>query len=261
MGSKSKVSGARATVLIVASIAAGLVASTLAGSNLAAQTPSAAQFDVATVKRSPETGSDRININLGAIRHGKVTLGNASLADCLKFAYQIVSNSQLVAPDWVKSKYVRFDIVAQAPPDTPDEQIYVMLQNLLVDRLKITLHREQRELKFLALTAAKNGPKIHEVTPDPNFVGSFAGRGRIHSGQMSMWRLTSLLSRFEGQTIIDMTGLKGVYALALDWTPDDLPPEVLQRADPPYTGPSLATAVEQQLGLRLESRKANSTCS
>src|ERR1700740_2434639 len=98
------------------------------------------EFEVATVKSSPPAAADLININLGRVQNGTVTFTNASLSDCLKFAYGIVSDAQLQGPDWIKSKSVRFDIVAQAPPDTPRPQLELMLRKLFADRLKVVLH-------------------------------------------------------------------------------------------------------------------------
>src|ERR1700751_4978208 len=94
------------------------------------------EFEVATVKPAPPPPEgDRININLGNVRNGTLTFGNASLSDCLKFAYGLVSDAQLAGPDWIKSKEVRFDIVAQVPPDTPRDRLLLMLQSLLAERL------------------------------------------------------------------------------------------------------------------------------
>src|SRR5258706_15007226 len=117
-------------------------------------------FEIATVKRSPETGADRININLGRIREGKLTLGNASLSDCIKFAYGLTSDVQFEGPDWIRSKAIRFDIVAQVPRGTTREQALAMLQALLADRLKLQVHHEQKSRSFLALVVGKSGAKL-----------------------------------------------------------------------------------------------------
>jgi len=212
------------------------------------------EFEVATVKLSPPPPEiDRININLGNFRNGKLTFGNASLSDCLKYAYGIVSDAQIAGPDWIKSKSVRFDIVAQAPPDTPRPKLELMLRNLLADRLKVVLHHEQRALPYVALVVGKNGPKMKEVQPDRAGPQNGAARGRIAGNQVSMQLLATLLSRFERETVVDMTGLKGVFEMKLEWTPDDGRPAVLNGVV--IEGPSLATAVQEQLGLKLESRK------
>lgn len=204
-------------------------------------------FDVATVKPSPPPQGNLIQINLGRLLNGTLTFGNASLSDCLKFAYGIVSDAQLVGPDWIESKDVRFDIVAQAPPNTPPDRIDLMLQNLLAERLKVSVHHEAREIPRLALVVGKNGSKL--ARGKDAGAESFAARGHIAGSYMPMATLATLLSRFERQTIIDETGLKGAFEVKLDWTPDD----AIRPDDP--GGPSLFTAMQEQLGLRLESRK------
>lgn len=204
------------------------------------------EFEVATVKRSAPPEGDAININLGSVRNGKVTFANASLSDCLKFAYGLVSDAQISSPDWVKSKEVRFDIVAQPPVGTPDDQLPLMLQTLLADRLKLVVHREPKDLSFLALVQGKNGPKFH-ASIGPAAPGTVTLYGsHIVSSQISTQKLALLLSRFERETVLDKTGLDGFYDLKLEWAPDGA-------TDNP--GPSLYTAVQEQLGLKLEARK------
>ncbi|HEX4276682.1 MAG TPA: TIGR03435 family protein, partial [Bryobacteraceae bacterium] len=74
---------------------------------LAVASPAGPAFEVAIVKPSAPPSGDLININIGTFRNGKLTFSNASLSDCLKFAYGIVSDSQLAGPDWIKSMAVR----------------------------------------------------------------------------------------------------------------------------------------------------------
>jgi uncharacterized protein (TIGR03435 family) len=209
---------------------------------LAASAAIAQEFEVATVKQSPPPAGDLIDINLGTIRNGKLTLGNASLSDCLKLAWSITSDAQIAGPDWIKSKAVRFDVVAQAPPDTDRDTELLMLRKLLTDRLGIVFHHEQSTLPFLALTIARDGPKL-PASKGTN--GNPAAAGHVAGTALSMAGLATLLSRFERQTVVDMTGLKGLFEVNLDWTPEA------------GTGdaPSLYTALQEQLGLKLESRK------
>jgi len=129
-------------------------------------------FEIATVKRSPETGADRIDINLGTIRDGKLTLANASLSDCLKFAYGLTSDLQYEGPDWIRSKAIRFDIVAQVPRGTTREQALAMLQSLLAERLRLQVHHEQKSRSFLALVVGKSGPKLKPGDPEAPRRGS-----------------------------------------------------------------------------------------
>src|ERR1700723_371108 len=103
------------------------------------------QFDVASLKPGQPVPGDKIYINLGSFSHGTLTFTNTSLADCLKYAFNLTNNDQLSGPDWIKSKLVRFDIVAKAPPDTPLDQIRLMLQSLLTERFRLALPRGPKE--------------------------------------------------------------------------------------------------------------------
>jgi uncharacterized protein (TIGR03435 family) len=220
------------------------------------------QFEVASMKNSPPAhAGEPININIGSARNGRVTLTNASLNDCIKYAYSIISDSQIAGPDWTKSGDVRFDIIAQAPPDTPQDQLLFMLQTLLAERLKLTLHHEQRTLPFLALVVNKGGPKLSEAKDSAE--QPMLGVGHIIHHHISMFILASLLSRFERQLIFDTTDLSGFFDVKLEWTPDALKgrgpegggPILLNGAAVDPNGPSLVTALQEQLGLRLDSRK------
>jgi uncharacterized protein (TIGR03435 family) len=204
------------------------------------------EFEVATVKRSQPPPGDRITMNLGSVRNGRVTFTNATLGDCLKFAYNLVSDSQLGGLDWVKSKMFLYDVVAQAPPDTPREQLLLMLQALLAERMKLVLHHELKEFSYLALAPGKNGLKLRETTPGSMQVRGPNGPGHIVHNEMSMTMLARLLSRFEHELILDMTGLKSTYEVNLEWTP-----ETVENG----TAPSLYTAIQQELGLKLDRRK------
>jgi len=220
-----------------------------------AQSLARPQFEVASLKPGQPVPGDKININLGSVSHGTLTMTNTSLADCLKYAFALTSNDQLAGPDWIKSKMVRFDIVAKAPPDTSLDQIRFMLQTLLTERFQLALHREQRELSYVALVIGKKGPKLQEAIPDSDASGNKFLIGRIVSNHISMNTLATLFSRFTGQTVLDMTGLTGSYDLKLEWTPENTPASASVDAGDGESGPSLFAAVEQQLGLKLEVRK------
>jgi uncharacterized protein (TIGR03435 family) len=118
-----------------------------------------------------------------------------------------------------------------------------------VERFKLVTHRDQKEMSYYALVAAKNGPKIQPVQEIPDgFRGTTFG-GRINN-ILRMQGLAYLLSRFEtDRPIIDQTGLRGLYEVKLEWTLRQV-----QNADA-APGPSLFAALSEQLGLRLEARK------
>jgi uncharacterized protein (TIGR03435 family) len=220
-----------------------LLTAALASTVIYAQQPA---FEVATLRRSPPAQGDSIDINLGNIRNGRLTLTNSSLSDCVKFAWGLVSDAQLAGPDWIRTKAIRFDVVAEVAADTTREQALLMLQTLLAQRLKLAVHHEQRELPYLALVAGKTGPKFREGPPDAPPGGTQVS-GHISSRRMSIPQLSLLLSRFERQTVLDRTGLKGSFDITLDWTPEN-------NADL-ASGPTIFTAVQEQLGLKLEARK------
>ncbi len=198
------------------------------------------EFDVATFKPSPPSTSDALNIDLGTVLDGKLTLSNVTLAECIMFAYRIPSASLIFGPDWINARSVRYDIVAKAAPGTERSQMQSMLQTLLAQRLKLRVHQEQRPMQHLALVTGKNGPKL---LPAEASARNPASNGHIARNQITMQQLATLLSRFERQVIVDETNLKGSYAVSLDWSQDG-------------SGPSLYTAVQEQLGLKLDSRKS-----
>jgi uncharacterized protein (TIGR03435 family) len=209
---------------------------------------SAGEFEVATLKQSPPPAGDSIDINLGTARNGKLTLANATLSECVRYAYSIVSDDLIGGPDWIKSRAVRFDIVAQAPPDTSQDQLRQMLQTLLAERLKLALHREQKPLAYLALVQGRDGPKLPPATTS---LSNTHWGGRILDNRMSMPALAMLLSRFERRIVVDMTGLGGLFEVKLEWSPQNATGAPIDSAP----GPSIFTAVQEQLGLKLESRK------
>ena len=219
----------------------------MAGSCVAAQ---AQEFEVATIKMPPQVGlGTPVSINLGTFRNGTLTMTNVTLAECIQLAYGLASQEQITGPDWIRSRDIRYDIVAKTAVDADLDQARRMLQTLLADRLKLVVRREQRPFSFLALVVAKGGPKLVEAGADAAAQNN-AVRGRIAGERMPLRVLAELLSRFERQLVVDRTHLGGRYRLKLEWTPDDrvAPGDIA-------TGPSLFAALEEQLGLRLESRK------
>lgn len=230
------------------------------------QTPAGSrlEFDVASVKIALPPPGQSININLGTILNGRLTLTNTTLADCIRFAYDLVSQDLIAGPDWIKLGGTRYEITALFPVDTPTEKVRLMLQTLLAERLRLSVRRELRDVQLLELVVARDGHKLRPSSDDPAAIfGAVTGAGRIIHPRMPMSVLTMLLSRFERETIVDKTDLAGAFGVRLEWTPANL--RSLARSDgAPVSingqlvdvyGPSVFTAVQEQLGLRLESRK------
>jgi uncharacterized protein (TIGR03435 family) len=216
---------------------------------LHAQSPT---FDVASLKPSPPSASDRLDINLGTLSHGVLTLTNTTLSECIQYAYGLVSEDQIDGPDWIRDRHLRVDIVAKTSPDTPIEQVLLMTQNLLTERFHMELHREPKPVRHLELTAGKKGPKLPVSQEGAPLRPATYNRGRLFYDHRSMHSLALLLSRQLKQPVLDLTGLTGFYDVHLEWAPDD--PSAAPTGDGSPL-PDIYQAVEEQLGLHLESRK------
>jgi len=214
------------------------------------QAQSRVEFDVASVKTVDNSKlGDSFYMNIGSVRREEVTFGNATLNDCIRFAYGMASDAQILGPEWITSKQFLYDIDAKGTPGASREQLQAMMRSLLAERFKLVTHRQQREMSYYALMPAKRGLKIQPAQDIPDdFQGETHG-GHINS-ILPMPMLAYLLSRFETERpILDKTGLSGMYGIKLDWALQQV-----QHADD-VPGPSLFTAVEEQLGLKLEARK------
>jgi uncharacterized protein (TIGR03435 family) len=203
------------------------------------------EFDVASVKANHSDGTSASM----QIAKGSLTIMGAPLQRIAGAAFGIGEDRidyLLVVPEWMKSE--RYDISARFPADTTNEQVRVMLQKLLADRFGLKLHRETRELPVYALVIAKSGLKVPEAVAGA--AGGFRrGVGHLDSKSASPGALADKISQLLDRPVMDMTGIRGVYAFALDWTPDEM-----QNKD--RAGPSFFTAIEEQSGLKLEARKA-----
>jgi uncharacterized protein (TIGR03435 family) len=159
-------------------------------------------------------------------------------------------------PDWIHDEH--YDIVAKAPPNATNDQIPQMLQTLLADRFKLISHRETRVLPVLALALAKGGPKFGGVKETRPGDGDFKiGRGRLSGQAVTMQDLADMLVGQVDRIVLDKTGLIGKFDINLEWTPEVNPALGNDReAAPDSNGPSLATALSEQLGLRFEATKA-----
>jgi uncharacterized protein (TIGR03435 family) len=213
-----------------------------------------AAFDVASLKPAPAP-TGRITVDLGNSSHGRLTLTNVTLSECLRFAYKIYTDVQIVGPDWIKDHHNLFNIVAQAPPDTPRDELREMALTLLTERFQLVLHRETRELRYLALVVDKGGLKMHETKDDAPPGAEIVRPGRIVYRRISGQTLAVLLTRFTQEPILDLTNLKGQYDVSLQWTPDNANARPATDPADATDAPFLFAAVKEQLGLKLEARK------
>ena len=169
-----------------------------------------------------------------------LTAKNVTLLFCMRIAYN-VQDYQVSGPSRLSTE--QYDIVAKTGAPVSQDQLRLMLQTLLAERFGLVFHREEATRSIYALTVGKNGPKLTEAKSDDN-AGIAADVGHLVFTAASMSVLARRLSQQLHEPVSDLTGLKGIYNFALDWQQDD---NVL--------GPSLFTAVQEQLGLKLEARK------
>jgi len=218
---------------------------------LAKRPPAPAKsFEVASVKINKSGGINGISGRGGAIRpsRGQIAMENVTLWKALGFAYGIGEDRDyaIAGPDWLRTE--RYDIIAKVPPETSWAQITAMMQTLLTERFKMTLHRETKEMPLYALVATKDGFKGVEV--DPGHGGFSIGRGIVKTQGGTMAAFADRLGQVLDRPVLDQTGIRGVFAFKLEWAPDDS-----TGAAPAEPGPSIFSAIQQQLGLKLEARR------
>ncbi len=194
---------------------------------------------------------------------------------------------QIAGPSWLETQ--KFEITAKIPEGATKEQVKVMLQNLLAERFQVALHRESKELPIFALLVGKTGPKMKEsadepadtsdtlptgppgapiatrvkMSPDgcPDFPGLHMGsrmifmngRACLTTVQQTMPGLADMLSERFDRPVVDMTGLPGRYDFKLHFDPAGVIGMTADTGDNPL--PDVFSAVQEQLGLKLESRK------
>lgn len=241
--------------------------------------PAPLTFEVASIKPSaPDARGTMLQIQPG----GGLRVTNATLRMLITQAYDVRDFQVSGGPGWINSE--RYDITARSehlagadnlPDDlrkmtdeqrkTVGEQMRVRLLALLADRFQLKIHRETKEQPVYALVVGKNGPKFQEAKEGAANRGRMRmGRGQLTGEGVQIQFLTVALSNQVGRPVLDRTGLKGNYDFKLDWTPEPgqgggpfgTPPPGVDAPPPPDpNGPSLFTAIQEQLGLRLESQK------
>lgn len=180
---------------------------------------------------------------------GRCAITDGRLSHLIGMAYGVSMTMIKDSPDWVIAGDERFDIEAKAenPATATEAQLHEMLQALLVERFQLKFHRENRDMPGFAMVIAKNGPRLRGAKGDDitmNVTGvkpSLGGLISIESRGHSLRELAALLSQIAPGPIADKTGLDGVYDIDLTWDES--------------AGPSLFTALQEQLGLKLEAQK------
>lgn len=252
------------------------------------QTSRQFQFEVASIKPA-KPGTQNFMIRFSD-RGGTFSASGVTLKSLLEIAYDVKDAQLAGLPPWADSE--RYEIEAKpdeaavaafskAPREEREQIMRQMLQGLATDRFKLSLSHETKDLPVYALVVTKNGPKLHEsafkppekepdTPPGPGDARRqmgmrINGRGELSATYGDINMLVNALSRFVGRPVVDKTGLTGKYDFTLKWTPDEAqlaampggPRPAGDDAPPPdASGPTLFTAIQEQLGLKLDPERA-----
>lgn len=208
-------------------------------------------FEVAAIRRTnPDHRNSGFHMNG---RHFDIE--NQTAANMMLVGFGVSRSQILVAPGWVDAE--RFDV--DGVPDVEGEpslkQMQEMVRKLLVDRFGLKTHTEQRETNIYAITVAKGGPKLKKSESAPDALPDQSGNGsggirRMKFKNNSMEEFALGMQFYLDRPVVNKTGLPGRWDFNLDWTYDD------SRTNEPNAPPALFTAVQEQLGLKLEAVKA-----
>lgn len=235
------------TLALLAVIAAGVLAQ------------SDPAFEVATIKPS---APGQPGFGMGMAGHRFIGV-NTTLRDLIAFAYGLHPDQITGGPPWIASD--KYDLYAEVTgKGAPESQrIRAMVQQLMADRFSLVFHRAKKELSVYAIVVAKSGAKFTGSAGEPNVNASFdfpsLGRMTVHNATIADFAVW--LERYvTNRPVVDQSGISGKYNFTFDWSPDEtqLPglSEQLQHTNGRSERPDLYTAIQQQLGLKLESAKA-----
>jgi uncharacterized protein (TIGR03435 family) len=244
-----------------------LLAVTVLGSPFAGAQSADGSFEVAAVRRntSESTGGGG-----GPRPGGGYRLTNVTVRSLIALAWKVPSNRVVGGPGWLGIE--RYDVDARTKEKTANEDLLGMLRTLLRERFKAAVRIEQRELPVYHLVLARAdgelGPSLERATidctdpearkkaaanasrPDRIVCGFTDNAGSLEGGGLTMQTLAQILTSPSGRPVIDRTGLVGGYNMTLKWTP------ALSADSPASDTVSIFTAVQEQLGLRLQSATA-----
>jgi len=212
------------------------------GIALAAQLPT---FEAASVK---PTDLSFPHDSIGFEPGGRFKGGDLTLKGLIRIAYNVHAFQISGGPKWMDSE--RYDVETRAQGNPPISEVRLMLQALLADRFKLTLHRETKESPVYWLVIGKNGPKMPASTKEG---GPFQIKKGSVTADTSMESLASLFTNWLDRVVLDKTDLRGKYQVRLEWIPEEARPNEPEIASQP--GASIFSAVQEQLGLKLEPRK------
>ncbi len=218
-------------------------------------------FEVATIKPTdPDAQGRRINAD-----GRKFVTQNTTLADLIKFAYRINGKQIVGAPEWFDSERFSIAAVSDGEGAPSDKQWRTMVQKLIAERFKFKTHTEKRELSVYVLSVGKDGPKnltknlSTEILPRLSLVPDPAGLvSSAQNATLKEYADIVLQGRLLDRPVLDQTGISGKYDFKITFMPDD---SVFGGHGPPpptsdNPAPNFFTAIQEQLGLKLDAVKA-----
>jgi uncharacterized protein (TIGR03435 family) len=206
-------------------------------------------FEVASVRLSPDTTR---KASIGPSPGGeRLTARNMPLLWLIASAYDVSIRQVSGLPTSFSSK--SYDIEAKSARPASREQMMRMLQTLIEDRFKLRLRHETKDLRVYVLTVAKGGPRLDENKSGEDMEARNSGAGRESYRSFSMPIFANILAAHLDDTVVDKTGLSGSYDFKLEFTPEHVGQGAKDghEAAPNLEGPSLFTALREQLGLEL----------
>lgn len=213
-------------------------------------------FDVASIKENKELGTG------GSMRitpDGGIRAMHISARALITIAYGLQGYQLIGAPNWLSDVY--YDVNAKPQAKVTRDETFAMFQALIVERFKLAFHRETREVDGFGLVQAKTGMLGPDLKPSPIDCGAqpHSATPKCREGMITMssmkvnggsiWSLVNLLVGRLGAPVIDETKLTGAFDIDFRWSPDIVPTDDL---------PSIYTALQEQLGLKVERRRVPS---
>jgi uncharacterized protein (TIGR03435 family) len=222
------------------------------------------EFEAASIKPSAPAPMGMFRAGIQMSTGGRVSMSGVTARFLIQQAYGVKDFQIIGGPSWMGSE--RYDISAKPEGAATPDQVKVMIQGLLKERFQLAFHRETKELPTYALVMAKGGPKfpVSEVetgSDKPKGTQMRMGRGQFNLQGAPISALANQLGQILARSVIDKTELTGNYDFKLEWTPDQSQGGPLAvaggdgHAPPDNTGVSIFTALQEQLGLKLESTK------
>jgi uncharacterized protein (TIGR03435 family) len=240
----------------------------IAGTLLVCSGATAQTFEVASVRRSPTDSESFVQAHPG----GRLDISHQTLRTLIAFAWRYQTSQIAGGPSWVRSEY--FSIAAKSTNSPDEEGLLNMTRSLLEERFALLMHSETKDALVYSLVRVKTGRKSapglkvtlkgscnpvgQTAAPDPRACGAVGlGLDHLEAQEISMPRLAEILSRVLDRKVIDKTSASGNFNVTLRWAPDEHE-AARPRNDVVEVLPdtaSIFTAIEEQLGLKLESTR------